>query len=433
MKPKLCLGLDIGTTTISAVVLDEHRKPVASRTVKSEAFLPSDDPDEKIQDVRVIEEKALKLVHSLLSNYPGIDSIGVTGQMHGILYLDVGGTPLSPLFTWQDQRSAPFCSHLTDITGYPIAPGYGLATHYALLQAGQVPVGTAMVCTIMDYLAFVLCGRQKLTIHSSNAAALGFFDLKRMCFDETALEKAGIDPGILPPVTCETALLGQHGQIRVSVAIGDNQASFLGSVTDPETTALANFGTGSQISVLTRDPVAPDPAIEIRPYLGNTYLACGCALCGGRAYALLEQFFRIYAVSCGLAAEEQFQVLNALAEEGMALADPMQVKTTFSGTRSNASLRGSIQGISDGNFTPASLTAGVLLGMAGELHEMYTSIPGTHTAHLVASGNAARKNPALICALGRVFGMDVQLPEHQEEAAFGAAIFGSLAAKKAPC
>ena len=47
----------------------------------------------------------------------------------------------------------------------------------------------------------------------------------------------------------------------------------------------------------------------------------------------------------------------------------------------------------------------------------------TYTVNFVASGNAARKNPALLKALSMVFGIDPVLPDVTEEAACGAAIF----------
>lgn len=434
MEQQLCLGLDIGTTTISAVVLDtEEGSLIASRTVKSEADIPSPHPWEKMQDAALIERKARGMLEELLSRYPGIDSIGITGQMHGIVYLDAEGQLVSPLYTWQDQRSAAVCGKLQEATGYRLAPGYGLTTHCALLETGGVPAGAKKLCTIMDYLAFALCGRKALKIHSTNAASLGFFSLEENRFDETALQKAGVGPEILPTVTGETEILGHYRGIPVAVAIGDNQASFLGSAARPETTALANFGTGSQISLLTdKLPETCDRGeFEVRPFLPGSWLVCGSALCGGRAYALLERFFRCFAVACGAADEEQYAILNTLAEEGLARNDLPSVVTTFCGTRSDPGACGSVSGLNEENFTPAAFAAGTLLGMARELRQMLENMPGGNVTALAASGNAVRKKPALKKALEMVFGMPVLIPAHQEEAAFGAALFAGAAAGKA--
>ena len=78
----------------------------------------------------------------------------------------------------------------------------------------------------------------------------------------------------------------------VTAAIGDNQAAFLGAVGNREDTGLVNMGTGGQVSMLSRQYFAKD-GIEARPFLGGgTYLLAGASLCGGRSYALLEEFFR---------------------------------------------------------------------------------------------------------------------------------------------
>lgn len=438
-KRTLCLGLDIGTTTISTVVLDtENGSILTSRTVKHSADILSPHVYEKMQDAALIEQKAMGLVEELTAVYPAIAAIGLTGQMHGILYLDHAGNPLSPLYTWQDERaglgSPSICDRLYDATGYRLNVGYGLATHCALAESGAVPAGAARLCTIMDYLAFVLCGRKNLKIHTTNAASLGLYDARSECFDASALERAGIDPSILPPVTAECEVLGTFRGIPVCVAVGDNQASVFGSVATPASAALANFGTGSQISVMTDDlsSVTADGAVEIRPYFDHSYLVCGSALCGGRAYALLEQFFRLFAAAAGASDEPQYALLNKLGAEGLASDDPLNIATTFCGTRADPELRGSITNLGQHNFTPAALTAGVLTGMAQELYQMFRKMPGSGISRLIASGNAIRKNPALVMALEQVFGLKVSIPAHQEEAAFGAALLAFAGSGQIP-
>ena len=94
-------------------------------------------------------------------------------------------------------------------------------------------------------------------------------------------------------MTGEFETIGYYkGNIPVTVCIGDNQASFLGSVPSDDA-VLINVGTGAQISyIVDRDTaleIAGDPAsgAEIRPYDGKKYLAAGCSLCGGREHSPL--------------------------------------------------------------------------------------------------------------------------------------------------
>lgn len=432
MQNRMSLGLDIGTTSISGIVADcRDGRVLASRTVPNVSAIPGRNPREKMQDPRIIESAVRSLLEDLLAEFPAVASIGITGQMHGIVYLDSSGAPVSPLYTWQDQRSAELCPRLKARTGYEIAPGYGLATHCALLAAGEVPEGAKQICTVMDYIGAALCGLNRPCIHATNAASLGFFRVRDGIFDEAALCAAGVDAALLPPVTAGTECLGAYRGIPVAVAIGDNQASFLGAVSDPDTTALANFGTGSQISAMTRSvPEQTDRNLELRPFVDGAYLLCGSALCGGRAYALLERFFRSFTVSCGLPEEERYAVLNVLAQEGLKEENLPTVTTTFCGTRAEPEKKGAVAGLTEDNFTPQALTAGLLRGMARELWELFQSMPDIRVDTLAASGNAIRKNPALRTALEQVFGLPVRIPRHREEGAFGAAMFAWAAVEK---
>ena len=429
------LGLDLGTTTVSAVIVETSTGNVlATRTRKSGADLPSPVPGEKCQDPRILTELAAGLVNQLLEQYPQVSAIGITGQMHGIVYLDKEGNCVSPLYTWQDQRAASFCRELSERTGYRIAPGYGLATHYALMQSGSVDPRAEKLCTIMDYMAFLLCGKEKLLMHASNAASLGFFSLKSGTFDRTALQKAEIDPNLLPEVTRDTVIQGYYHGIPVAVAIGDNQASFLGSVPCPETTALINFGTGSQISrmVSSLPEDWEDDRLEIRPYLEDSFLICGSALCGGRAYALLEGFFRRFLARSGVQTDSCYSLLNTLAAEGLTLPDLPNMETTFCGTRWDPDKRGSLTDLNESNFTPEALCAATLLGMARELQQLLLGMPGEPVRILTASGNAVQENPALLQAIIRVFGIPAELSGRREEAAYGAARFANATGLPAP-
>ena len=99
------LGLDLGTTTISAAVLDADGRLLCTRTVPGGAAVAGQ-PWERKQDARGIEHAALSLLDGLLQEFPDIGCVGLTGQMHGIVYVDAAGQLLSPLYTWQDETGA---------------------------------------------------------------------------------------------------------------------------------------------------------------------------------------------------------------------------------------------------------------------------------------------------------------------------------------
>ena len=290
------LGLDIGTTTISAVVYDDDRGVLAAKTVASESFLPGKSW-EKIQDPHIIYEKAMASVCEMMELHPDIQAVGVTGQMHGIVYLDAQGEPVSPLYIWQDGRGDLPCGdttwagRLSRLTGYEVATGYGMVTHYYNLSHGLVPENAAVFCTIHDYLAMKLAGQTRPLTEPTDAASLGLFDGPKGCFDPKALEAAGIDDALVPGLITEPCLgVGPLG-IPVYAAIGDNQASFLGATGGRTDVLLINMGTGSQISVYSPSHMKT-ATLETRPFPDGGWLLVGASLCGGRAYALLENFFR---------------------------------------------------------------------------------------------------------------------------------------------
>ncbi|MCQ2385686.1 MAG: hypothetical protein MJ078_03315, partial [Clostridia bacterium] len=196
---------------------------------------------------------------------------------------------------------------------------------------------------------------------------------------------------------------------------------------------LANFGTGSQVSLVyplekaLRLTLPED--IEVRPYLGGCVLLTGSALCGGRAYGLWERFFSEYAAACGLPDGGQYEVMNKLAQKGMEDAEngtpALTVCTAFCGTRSHPEKRGSVGNIGESNLTPGAVLAGTVMGMAEELFDLYRKMPGEQITGLSASGNAVRRNPALRLALRKVFGKEPTVSKDKEEAARGAALFAA--------
>ena len=430
------LGIDIGTTTISAVVMDmDTQKVEKAYTINNNSFLAAGHVWEKLQNPAVIIAKAKNLVDSILEEYTEIERIGMTGQMHGIVYLDKEGSAISPLYTWQDRRCDEKCFDgkcisqiIEEKTGKTVPTGYGLATHIYNLKVGSVPQNAVQICTIMDYLGMVLTGEKRPLVHSSNAASLGFYDAEAGGFIKEDLERLGVDIGILPTVTEYFTFLGEYRGRQASVAIGDNQASFLGSVRDMENSVLVNMGTGGQISVLS-DHCFTTENIEARPLMKGRYLLAGSSLCGGRAYATLEKFFQTYAEAAGMGDIDHYAVMEKLLETREE-TEKLIVDTRFSGTRSDPDHRGSIEAISTENFTPAALIYGVLDGMVQELYEMYqiiTSETDQKKSKVIASGNGIRKNLWLQKIVNEKFCMQVQLAEYEEEAAVGAVRAAELA------
>jgi len=426
------IGLDIGTTSICASVVDaESGKVLEAVNVVNDSFLASAHKWEKIQNPAAILSKVENLVALLTPKHAPIGAIGVTGQMHGIVYLDFNGEAVSPLYTWQDgrgdllyQEDKTYAQFLSALTGYRLATGYGAVTHFYNLKNDLVSKEAVTFCAIHDYVAMRLARRNQPLMHTSDAASLGLFDLQSAVFDLAALEKVGMDESFFPAVTSAFELLGKtDGGIPVAVAIGDNQASVIGSVKDPQTSVLVNVGTGSQIS-LFYDGYLSENAMETRPLTENNFLLVGASLCGGRAYAVLEGFYRSVIGMIGLSADRLYPCMDKLSEGLETLEDKLLISTQFSGTRENPALRGSIQNLGIANFTPQHFVVGVLEGIVDELYQMYTQLKTQNNQRtvLVGSGNGIRNSAVMRRMFEQKFGLQIRVPLHKEEAAYGAAL-----------
>ncbi len=417
------IGVDIGTTTVCISVVDENGRVVNSVTVKNSSHIPTENGFESLQDADKLFEICAELIGSAKEKYPDAVSVGVTGQMHGILYVSSSGRAVSPLFGWQDgrgdllHRKGTYASCVSEICGSPVSTGYGIVTHFYNTVNGLVPNGAAKICTAPDYVAMRLCSLSSPVMHPSMAASIGCFDSARGKFDLSAAERLGFDAGILPDIVSRPSVTGEYRKMAVKCAIGDNQASFLGSGAD-EKSILVNVGTGAQICVAGRG--TERNGVEVRPYLDGDFITVGASLSGGYAYAMLEKFFAKVANLAGASCGSLYSAMDdALEQYGK--APTLRVDTRFCGTRADPSARGAITNISPENFTPEQLMLGFADGIAEELYSMYRFMPSGQT-RLIGSGNGMRRNKALRRSVEKIFGMPVELVANDEEAAFGAAI-----------
>ncbi|MFA5340498.1 MAG: FGGY family carbohydrate kinase [Clostridia bacterium] len=433
----IALGLDIGTSKICVTVIDSNSgKCLESFNTANDTFISINNKTTRMQDASAIKNKAYNLVNLALDKYKEVECIGVTGQMHGIVYLKNDFSIASPLFTWQDDSGdmiykdsdISYAAMLTQQTGYRMASGFGLTTLY-YHKNNNIDYNADYIATIHGYIACCLADFDKITLHSSDAHSLGLYDLKNNKFDEEALKKAGISKNILPHVVNFPVILGRYkGKIPVCVAIGDNQAGFIGSGCDDD--ILVNIGTGSQLSFKTALNHADISNMEIRPLSGNSHIFVGASLCGGRAFAILKDFYEDVIKMAGLPIPSDmygFMLLNTL---GTTSSSAVIFSTLFCGTRKDPSLKACISNLTADNFTASNLTYATLKGIIDELYFMFSEAKKIDTKkrqRLIGSGNGIRKNPILKKILEETFAMPLFVPINTEEAAYGAALYALTA------
>lgn len=411
------VGIDIGTTSVCGVLIDATTGCVEKSVTKnSSAFIEGCADWEKIQSVNKIMTVATDILESLIAASSEVGAIGVTGQMHGIVYTDKDGDAVSPLYTWQDGRGNLPYKDVTYAKYLNSFSGYGNVTDFYNTENGIKPESAVSYSTIHDYFVMQLCGLKKPIIHTSDAASFGCYDLENNRFNYACTAE----------ITGDYRIAGEYKGIPVSVAIGDNQASVFSTLANEED-ILVNIGTGSQISVIS-DKIADNMQVETRPYFENKYLIVGAALCGGRAYSMLKNFYaELLGYIKRVDDDEVYRIMNDMLRN--AKSSSFKVDTRFAGTRLNSEITGGISGITTENFTPSALTYGVLCGMTDELLNMYEKM-GICKSGIVGSGNGIRKNKALVRIFEERLGAKMKIPSHLEEAAFGAAMFAMIAGGK---
>lgn len=440
------IGIDIGTTSICGVLYDAGHDKVVRELHGENRFLEGagfrQDPEEIVGTVRKIVEDLLDGACPEGGETPQqrekggalVSGIGISSQMHGILYVDGDGNAVSPYYTWKNEwggehyrEGKSYAEYLSEQTGMALYSGYGSVTHFYLQKKGLLPGEAVSFVNIGDYLAMKLTGTKKAPADVTIAASFGGFDLRKRQFALSAMEAAGVDISCYPEVV-EEKKAGSFRGIPVFCAVGDNQASFLGAVRDKERSVSVNVGTGSQVSVFSEKLYETGKG-EVRPFPGGGWLYVGASVNGGKVYERLAVFFKEIAAFFG-APVEQAAVYEGMERLGRKKEETsLRVAPALYGEREKGQgeedLKSGIFELKEDNFHGADLVRGFVSGMAGELYRLYQGFPQElrrGKTNITASGNGIRKNPLLKEEIEKICSLPVVFADREEEAATGAAI-----------
>ncbi len=429
----LAVGIDIGTTSIGLTAIDLDDGIIRERFSAPNVRVDSPHNYAYLQDP---EDIGLKVDH-FLSRIPTKPiSIGITGQVHGILYTDLNGNALSKLYTWLDQRGvASFGSStpqndLLKKCGETLPAGYGLLSHYANRKLGLVPKETTHIMGICEYITGRLLKHAIENTDQSCLSSFGGWD------PVSKVHHSGLLSEILPPGSpeflssadaFELAGITDSG-IFVSYPVGDNQSGFFGTVSNFETECLVSIGTSGQLSIFSPKPISI-PSMELRPFLGLGFLEVGATLSAGKSYEALEKFILSILKSGGMNNIDDnfvYNIMKTAAETGE--ETPLKITTTLKGTRKDANLRGSITGIDLDNLNLGNLVRGTMVGIVDELSQFRKDLGHgfSSLSKLNVTGEVVRKNPLFISYLERQFDMEVNISN--ADASIGAAIIGAISA-----
>lgn len=448
----LSIGLDIGTTSLAAVAVDQGGAVRAWASVANDSAVPGLAAGRAEQDPHRIRALAVGLLADLAAHLPQDPlCLGLTGQMHGILPADANRRPLGNVISWQDRRAnaasdsgGSFLEALTqrcgedllERSGARLAPGYGAVTLFCLAQRDELPAGEWKALTVADWLAAQLCCGERVTDRTF-AASLGAFDSVRQAWSEEILAAGELQPDWLAPIRPSGALLGGlTGELAAATglpaglpvcgAVGDQQAAFLGSVPPGGGVLNLNLGTGGQIS-WELDRYRPVAGMEVRPLPPDGFLAVGAGVSGGDAYAWLQRTVSSWLGALGVerGAEQIYAALGELAAAAPPSARGLRCEPSFRGTRRQPQARGSFHGVTNENFDLGSVARSVLEGIVEGLFAFYEGAGDARPAaidRIIGSGNAFDRNPLLGSIAEARFGAEMWRPVEAEAAARGAAL-----------
>ncbi len=283
-----------------------------------------------------------------------------------------------------------------------------------------------------------LAGLPAPYMDATQAASWGCFDLAAGQWDKRAMQQLGIHTEWLPEIkSCSFAgLLSPEGADKwklpparpITTALGDNQASLLATLENPEEELALTLGTGGQVSAVVADYDQSDRSLvsfsncELRPFPGNRFLVTAAILCGGSAWAWLAETVQKWQQELGRPPCDEHFLYQRLNELGLAANDDLVFTPHFSGERDAAQLRAAIQGISLHNFSLGQVSRSLARGIMKNLKDRLPPHIFTGRLRLMASGNALRRNPLLQQMAQQVFNLPLILSPYEEEAACGAAI-----------
>lgn len=173
------LGLDVGTTALKGVVVDERGTVVAEASRGYPLSEPA--PGWTEQDPEHWWQAAADVTQTLLASHGSVDAVGLSGQMHGTVALDAEGGVLHPAILWNDQRSGAECRELDDLTGgrtalWTLNPPRAAFTATKLLwlrrHRPEVYERIAAVLLPKDYVRYRLSGLRATDVTDASGTAM---------------------------------------------------------------------------------------------------------------------------------------------------------------------------------------------------------------------------------------------------------------------
>lgn len=424
------LGLDLGTSGLRALLVDEDGAPIGSAerhytSSQPHAGWSEQDPSDWIDAL----EGVMRELGAKHAEIAGLKGIGVAGHMHGATLLDHKGEVIRPCILWNDSRAHAEASALDkkdgvrDLSGNIVFPGF-TAPKLAWV-AQHEPEHAKRVAKVLlpaAVLNFYLTGDYVADL--SDSAGTSWLDVGARRWSDTLLAAGGMREdqmprlveGCAPAGTLRDDLAQSWGVpkgVIVAGGAGDNAAAACGIGALKEGQAFLSLGT-SGVLLVARDGYFPAPDSALHTFchaVPDRWYQMGVMLSATDSLNWLGK------ISGATPADLTAPLEGELAPPGRVMFLPY-----LSGERTphnDASIRGSFSGLGH-DIDRDDLTRAVLEGVAFGLRDSFEALKGTGVQldSLIAIGGGTKSNYWLKL-IATVLGVALDMPEDGE---FGAAL-----------
>lgn len=432
------IGLDLGTSGLKAVLINDSQAIVAEATAPLTAARPQ--PGWSEQDPAAWLDAADAAMQALAGqvSFAQVRSIGLSGQMHGATLLDRDDAVLRPCILWNDTRAAVEAASLDAdprfraLTGNIVFAGFTAPKLvWVAKHEPEIFAKTARVLLPKDYLRLWLTG--EAVAEMSDAAGTSWLDVCKRDWSDELLAASGMSRAQMPRLVEGSEVSGQLRDkladrwglpkgVVVAGGGGDNAASAVGVGVVKAGDAFVSLGTSGVLFAAT-DAYQPDAATAVHTFchaLPETWHQMGVILAAADA---LNWFARI--------TDKPSATLTGVLGDLQAPGRPLFLPY-LGGERTphnDANIRGSFLHL-DHATDQSAMTRAVLEGVTHAIRDSYDALSatGTQINRLIAVGGGS-KSDYWVRAIATSLDLPVQLPVAGDfGGAFGAARLGMMAA-----
>lgn len=437
----IVVGLDLGTGGVRAIAVNLQGQIIAQSTRSYPLLTPQ--PGWTEQNSSDWIEASLDVLFDVTQQLNGHRPIalGLSGQMHGMVPLDVEGKAIRPAILWNDQRTGKAVAEieaaiprqeLIQRTGNPAITGFQLPKLLWLrTEEPQAYTRLWQILLPKDYLGYVLTGEP--VTEPSDASGVGCLNLANRQWDTDILHALNIKPAFFPPVIESTAIAGQlKSEIAARVGLpvglpvipggGDNAAAAIGLGISSSNLNRGSLSIGtSGVIFAPCDRPIPDPEgrVHLFCHVDGGYHLLGVTLAAGGSLRWYRDTF---------APNISYTEMMDMAERSQPGARGVLFLPHLAGERSphlDPDTRGALVNLSLAH-TQADITRAVLEGVAFSLREALEVISAIAPVNqLLATGGGARSH-IWLQILADVLQTKLIAPKAEEGAAYGAAILAMV-------